>query len=136
MNSSETIFVRVPPVVTGSRITWLCAGCRRPIKRGGGALMVDHVAAMLRRHARREFDLNHPDGSDLAAYAREIPEKLTWVAWHTRCHTSDGREYWLGIDRIDSPLLLVQRAAHLAAKGWVGDTDWDQVLREAGRDAV
>ena len=39
--------------------------------------------------------------------------------------------YWISLDRIKTPVALVERCAHLAEKGWISSTDWANFLRKA-----
>lgn len=126
--------------VTGQRITWLCAVCHEPIRKGAGYLEVDRRKAVERRRETNRFMAEHrqPGGyvTFNGAETMMLASRVPWLPHHRSCDPRpDESGYWIAVERIDSLRKLIHWAGHLAGKDWINSTSWSSLLQGIGGPA-
>ena len=116
-----------------SDLTLICETCLFPIARGKGSVYVRTGDLRDYREAMHEWREAHPDGSavDLIELVDDFPEDIHWRTGHDACRDDhDEGCYEIDDELIASWGALAHWTAHLMSKNWLGDSDWDELLRE------
>lgn len=101
-------------------LVWHCDTCTFPIAPGAGYVGV----------AVNEAD-NEPDAKSITlGELLALPDEGDWYAHHDTCDpTPDVPGYVIGTERLTTHAEVLDRTADLLGKPWIGDTNWDEVLR-------
>ena len=119
-------------------LIWICDVCREPVEDDGGWVTISY--AEISEHQRQdkliEARAEERAGGGLKIYSlADIQHSVRWHVYHRECDPDpDGPDYWIEISRIRTMPQLVHWTAHLLAKGWIHDTNWNSILyRHAGK---
>ncbi|WP_280298761.1 hypothetical protein [Nocardia neocaledoniensis] len=123
--------LRVKFEVKGQRITWFCIKCGGEIKRDNGYITCDDGEAL--RLMKTDFTEGPFGTLDLKALM--LADYPRWISLHKDCDDS-GRpaDYWFEVSSCNTMKKLIHWTGHLMGKGWIGCTDWDQILYTIGHE--
>lgn len=121
--------------VEGTKVIVTCQACRRPVLGKDGYLWIDGTELAEHEKAWAPHDRQSADPSFRAIELSELmslPGPAQWRAHHARCDLDpDAGVYSVASERIDTVGKLLDWTAHLMGKSWIGDTNWDDVIRSA-----
>ena len=122
---------------------WTCDVCRQPATGSGRAYgYMEYRYSEGRAHSAEmaEWEARHQDRDGsvvvVAADLDRVPARPRWHILHPACDLEPERadSYWIGLERLDTWHKVAAWSAHLHAKRWFADTDWGEVLSEAGAE--
>lgn len=117
-----------------SELAAMCGECKTPIGAGEGHLGIDVLALAAYRAAAAEWQAANPSGVGTMGSLLDHPEQVPWKLHHFRCEASPCG-YGISVEEITSFKSLVKWTAHLMGKGWLGETDWDELLEQVAEGA-
>ena len=128
-----------------TKITWTCEVCSKPVKDDDGYITIPYAeinAEEARNRARDEARYAAKARGDVIGMNPPIDfaEMLAnpgphWRVLHRACDPEpEGADYWLEVSSLRTHTDLLETTAHLLGKGWILDTDWSQIIRNALKD--
>lgn len=119
-------------------LTLICETCTFPIAPGDGSIYVRTGDITAYQKAAKTWEDAHPgdepfDINELADW----PNPIRWRTGHDGCR-DDRHEPCYDIDSgaLRTWPHLARWTAHLMEKNWLGDSDWDDLLREVSGEIV
>jgi hypothetical protein len=121
-------------------IVWRCDICRQPIDDTQGYVAIDDEAIKRYRADSARWDADHqgrtPSGRFQAYSISELldaPQPAQWRVLHRSCDPDPHQTwvYWIGVETCRTLVELLDWTCHLLEKGWLDDTNWNQVVRRA-----
>jgi hypothetical protein len=110
-------------------ITWNCDICDGPIADEDGYLCVSYGQINKYRDDVRIWEEKHPDGLYSLASLVGYPPAVPWSVLHRRCDPQlEGTDYWISVERINTPGDVIAWTAHLMQKRWLSWTTWTEIL--------
>lgn len=117
--------------IKGQRITWFCIKCGKEIIGESGYLTCDDGEAL--RLMKTDFEKGSYGLLDLEALM--LAEYPRWMSLHKDCDdTERPADYWLDASRCRTLRELIHWTGHLMQKGWIGSTDWCEILYAIGHE--
>lgn len=112
------------------KLIWPCDVCKKPIADGTGYL---HISAAGLSAYKRDLAVwyeEHPGTFHNLGELMDMPDEVRWEAHHHDCDPdSDTADYWFRVSEVRTHAGLLRWTAHLMGKSWIGDTNWDHVIR-------
>lgn len=119
------------------QIQWPCDECGVDVEDGEGYIHISQaaVAPVRRAAAERERtqlvrNIVEPGRPVSLSEYLDGPEPAKWETHHEACdpHLERG-DYWIGVERVRTLDLLIDRMLHLGGKPWVGEaTNWSDFV--------
>lgn len=112
---STSIRERVANDPRAERLRWRCAGCGEIVEDGFG-----YLAVAVR---------------DLLAAAHDPSLTAAWRVRHDSCDRGESfPSFWLAVEDAREPSALMWWTESLGSRGWLGYTDWADLLERAADD--
>jgi hypothetical protein len=125
------------PMSAADRIDWRCDVCGGSVGDGDGWLSVLYADIHAYEQAEAAWEEAHiQPGDGLTFYSLEDlwthPRPAPWSILHKGCDPDPhASSYWIGIERIRTPIQVIDWSSHLLGKVWLTSTTWRSVLRTA-----
>lgn len=123
------------------KITYICDTCEKPVTGDAGWIEVNYgdiqrAQDALRERAEREREEVEaydglPPGKSFAERLAEPDIPLApWHVYHSGCDPQRSGGYGFGIKGADTYRGLLDWTLHIAAKGWLDETNWSEFIQK------